>query len=251
MLNRRIAVLIILFCATLGTAPARASAATADIPYLYKVTLVQAAPGKLLELIDLYKVRSSAYQAAGDELPLWMRHSQGDHWDLMILFPMGSYTDFYQAERIAKRKQSEQASKLENKIKENIAWQEDLFAYGPPLADLRKAFAGGAFFHVEMFVSLPGKFADLYKEREMENAYAKSLKEPENFIFVRDQGAAWDIFTIGVFRDLKHYAESADVPAKEQEAAAKAAGFEAPAQIGPYLRRFIREHHDTLAVAVK
>ncbi|HSM79707.1 MAG TPA: hypothetical protein VLT57_18845, partial [Bryobacteraceae bacterium] len=65
------------------------------------------------------------------------------------------------------------------------------------------------------------------------------------------QGAAWDIFTIGVFHDLKHFAASADVPAQDQEAAAKAAGFEAPSQIGPYLRRFIREHHDTLAVAVK
>jgi hypothetical protein len=102
-----------------------------------------------------------------------------------------------------------------------------------------------------MFVASPGKFADLYKEREMENAYAKAVKEPENFIFVRDQGAAWDIFTIGVFRDLKHYAESADVNPKDAEAAAKAAGFDAPSQIGPYLRRFIREHHDTLAVAIK
>src|SRR4029077_4864774 len=151
-------------------------------------------------------------------------------------------------ERTAKRKQ---AARLEEKIEENIAWQEDLFAYGPPLADLRKAFAAGAFFHVEMFVALPGKFADLYKEREMENAYSKALKEPENFIFVRDQGAAWDIFTIGVFRDLKHYAESAAALPKNQEAAAKAAGFDAPSQIGPYLRRFIREHHDTLAVAIK
>ena len=60
-------------------------------------------------------------------------------------------------------------------------------------------------------MALPGMFTDLYKEREMENTYAKAIKEPENFIFVRDQGAAWDIFTIGVFRDLKHYAESADV----------------------------------------
>ena len=85
----------------------------------------------------------------------------------------------------------------------------------------------------------------------MENAYAKALKQPENFIFVRDQGAAWDIFTIGVFRDLKHYAQSADATPNDQEAAAKAAGFEAPSQIGPYLRRFIREHHDTLAVAIK
>jgi hypothetical protein len=240
------AVFLLLICIACA-----AGAHAADTPYLYKVTLVQAAPGKLLDLIDLYKARTAADQSAGDEAPFWMRHSQGDHWDLMILFPMGSYADYYRTERISKRKQVEQSARLEEKFKENIAWQEDLFAYGPPLADLRKAFANGGFFHVEMFVALPGKFADLYKEREMENTYAKALKEPENFIFVRDQGAAWDIFTIGVFRDLKHYAESADVPAKDQEAAAKAAGFDAPSQIGPYLRRFIRMHHDTLAVAVK
>jgi hypothetical protein len=224
-------------------------ARAADNPYLYKVSLVQAAPGKLLELVDLYKGRAAELKQAGDEAPLWMRHSQGDHWDLMILWPMGSYAEFYKLERVGKRQSAEKPHASE--IAGDIAWQEDLFAYGPPLADLRKAFANGAFFHVEMFVALPGKFADLYREREMENAYSKALREPENFIFVRDQGAAWDIFTIGVFRDLKHYAESADVPAKDQEAAAKGAGFDAPGQIGPYLRRFIREHHDTLAVAVK
>ena len=224
----------------------------APAQYLYKVTLVQAAPGKLLELIDLYKARAAAYQAAGDELPLWMRHSQGDHWDLLILFPISSYSDYYQSERIAKRQKAEASlAGSADRFKADIAWQEDLFAYGPPLADLRQAFANGGYFHVEMFVALPGKFADLLQERQMENAYAKALKEPENFIFTRDQGAAWDIFTIGVFRDLKHYAESADVPAKDQEAAAKAAGFEAPIQIGPYLRRFISTHHDTLATTIK
>ncbi len=223
--------------------------AVGDEPaYLYKVSLVQAAPGKLPELIDLYKIAFADLQKAGDEAPLWMRHSQGDRWDLMILYPMNSYAEYYKAERIAKRDKIDLRVALMPQL---IAWQEDLFAAGPPIAELQKAFATGGFFHVEMFISLPGKFGDLYKERQMENAYSKALKEPENFIFVRDQGAAWDIFTIGVFRDLKHYAESADVPAKDQEAAAKAAGFEAPSQIGPYLRRFIREHHDTLAVAVK
>jgi hypothetical protein len=221
----------------------------AENSFLYKVTLVQAAPGKLLELIDLYKAKGAACQAAGDEASLWMRHSQGDHWDLLILFPMGRYSDFYQGQRVQKRSQIEKA--FRDRMKEDIAWQEDLFVYGPPLADLRKGFAEGTFFHVEMFESLPGKFADLYKEREMENAYSKALKQPQNFIFVRDQGAAWDIFTIGVFRDLKHYGEGTSLSPSEQEAAAKAAGFESPGQIGPYLRRFIRTHHDTLAVAVK
>jgi hypothetical protein len=243
---RKQAVLLLLLCSFLVEV-----ARAADSTYLYKVTLVQAAPGRLLDLIDLYKARAAELKQAGDETPLWMRHSQGDHWDLMLIFPVSSYAEYYQPARIAKRQQARQTAKFDDKFKEQIAWQEDLFAYGPPLADLRKAFSNGAFFHVEMFIALPGKFADLYKEREMENSYSRSLKEPENFIFVRDQGAAWDIFTIGVFRDLKHYAESADALPKDQEAAAKAAGFETPSQIGPYLRRFIRQHHDTLAVAIK
>src|SRR6266567_4078405 len=165
------AVLLLLLCIA-----CTAGAGAAENPYLYKVTLVQAAPGKLLDLIDLYKAKTAAYQPAGDEAPFWMRHSQGDHWDLMILFPMGSYADYYRPERISKRKQAEQSAKLEEKFKENIAWQEDLFVYGPALADLRKGFASGGFFHVEMFEALPGKFTDLYKEREMENTYAKGLK---------------------------------------------------------------------------
>lgn len=85
----------------------------------------------------------------------------------------------------------------------------------------------------------------------MENAYQKALNRPQNFIFVRDQGAAWDVFTLGCYRDLKHYAESADIAEKDQEAAAKAAGFEAANRIGPYLRTLIAQHHDTLAVSVK
>ncbi|HWG50456.1 MAG TPA: hypothetical protein VN669_12225 [Candidatus Acidoferrales bacterium] len=239
--------LTLLLCTILAALGSRAFAA--DNSYLYKVTLVQAAPGKLTELIELNKARFPDLKSAGDETPLWIRHSQGDHWDLMILYPMGSYTDYYQSERIARRSKAE--SRTAKQITSDVAWQEDLFAYGPPVAELRKSLGDGGLFHVEMFISLPGMFADLYKEREMENAYSRAVHEPENFIFVRDQGAAWDIFTIGVFRDLKHYAQSADVPAKDQEAAAKAAGFQSPGDIGPYLRRFIREHHDTLAVTVK
>jgi hypothetical protein len=257
MRHRYVWVLLFLCCgaaaafAVAPQEPQRFVAVTTQTPYLYKVTLAQAAPGKLLELIELYKTQAELVKAAGDEAPLWMRHSQGDHWDLLILWPMGSYSEYYQQERVEKRWHTQAASRLQTQINANTAWQEDLFVRGPALADLRKAFAAGAFFHVEMFIALPGMFGELWKEREMENAYAKALKQPENFIFLRLAGAAWDIFTIGVFRDLKHYAESADALPKDQEAAAKAAGFDAPSQIGPYLRRFIREHHDTLAVAIK
>ena len=85
----------------------------------------------------------------------------------------------------------------------------------------------------------------------MENAYLRTLKRPENMIFVRDQGAGWDLFTVNTFRDLKHYAEIVDVPEQDQEAAAKAAGFEGVKFIGAYLRSLINRHHDTLGTAIK
>jgi len=224
------------------------SATASETTYLYRARLVQAAPGKLLEAIDLYRASLAGYKDAGDELPLWMRHSQGDHWDLLILIPMKSYDEYYNPGRIARRKSQRDSLR---KLDELIAWQEDVFVYGPPIDEVRKTFASSAFFHVEMFHSLAGKQSELFKEREMENAYLKTLKRPENFIFVRDQGAAWDLFTIGAYRDLKHFAESAGIPESEQEAAAKAAGFEAANRIGPYLRTLISSHHDTLAVSVK
>ncbi len=236
---------LLLIILALFAVSTRASAPT----YLYKTTLVQAAPGRLLDLIESHKSSLTEYQRAGDEQPLMMRHSQGDRWDLLLLIPMKSYADYYSPERVSKRNQTIKES--QDKLDALIAWQEDVFVYGPPLAEIQKAFASSAFFHVEMFDALAGKQDELFKEREMENAYLKTLKRPENLIFVRDQGAAWDLFTIGTYRDLKHFAESASIPETDQEAAAKAAGFEAANRIGPYLRTLISLHHDTLAVRVK
>ena len=181
-----------------------------------------------------------------------MRHSQGDRWDLLLLFPMGSWGEYYAADRIARRQKAGQAAISELlRLSGDVAWTEDVFVYGPPLAETRAALAPAGYFHVEMFESLPGMENSLYRQREMENAYSKALDLPQNLIFVRAAGAAWDLFTIGAYRDLKHYAESADVPEAKQEAAAKAAGFDGVKAIGPYLRTLISLHHDTLATAIK
>jgi hypothetical protein len=231
-------------------------ATTADADYLYKAMFVRAAPGRLLDLIALYKERMPVYDASGDLRPFRMRHSQGDQWDLMFLFPMESYSEYFKPDRIAKRKQAAEKAGLPQdqfakKFYELVAWHEEVFVEGPALAQVQKAFGGAGFYHVEIFLALPGKQAELYHEREMENAYLKALSRPENLIFTHDQGAAWDLFTIGCYRDLKHYAESADIPDEKEEQAARAAGFEGADKIGPYLRTLIQLHHDTLAVAVK
>jgi len=244
-MTRQTRLLLPLIVLVVFTASTSASAPT----YLYQAKLVQAAPGKLLDVIDLYKSALTEYKNAGDEQPLMIRHSQGDHWDLLLLIPMKSYADYYTPGRVSKRRQVLKES--QDKLDALISWQEDVFVYGPPLPELQKAFASSAFFHVEMFDALAGKQSELFREREMENSYLKALKRPENLIFVRDQGASWDLFTIGTYRDLKHFAESAGIPETDQDAAAKAAGFEAANRIGPYLRTLISSHHDTLAVNVK
>jgi len=247
MLRSTLALIAFVLVAPFHTAYAQEPSQPA---YLYKTSLVQAAPGKLLDLIDAYKrIFAEETKVAGDATPLWMRHSQGDRWDLLILVPMGSYMNYYKPDRLVKR--DTVLDTWRERLKNDIAWQEDIFVYGPPLEDLRKAFAGAGLFHVEMFESLPGKQAELKKQREMENAFSRAVKAPENFIFLRDQGAAWDLFTIGCFENLKHYAQAADVPPAEADAAAKSAGFESTAQIGPYLRTLIALHHDTLAAAIK
>jgi len=228
---------------------------TAEDSYLYKAMLVRAAPGRLQEVITLYKNRMAYYDAAADERPFLMRHSQGDQWDLMLLFPMGSYTEYYSIERLAKREKADRIglsqAEFARILSERVAWHEENFVIGPPLEQVKKVMTDASFYHIEMFIALAGKHSELRRQREMENAYLKYLNRPQNLIFTRDQGAAWDLFTIGCYRDIKHFAESADIPVKDQEAAARAAGFESVDQIGPYLRTLINSHHDTLAVAVK
>ncbi len=216
------------------------------LTYLYKTTFLRAAPGKLLELIDLYKARMPVFDASGDERPFWWRHTQGDQWDLMILFPMGSYTEYYSEARVARRKRDDFAKKLEA----CVSWREDLFVYGPPLGTVKTLFNAAAYYHIEIFVSLPGRQEELLKERVRENIYQLGTGRPENMIFVRDQGAPWDLFTLGCYRDITHWASN-EATREQREAAAHKAGFDSPEAIGPYMRTLIDWHRDTMGVAIK
>jgi len=227
--------------------------AAAKPAYLYKTTFVRAAPGKLLDLIALYKSRMAVDDASGDGPLFWWRHTQGDQWDLMLLSPMGSYAEYYSKGRLARRDKAAGPSQEEfaRKLEACSSWREDIFVMGPPLEFVKKAFEGTAYYHIEIFVSLPGKQEELFKEREMENVYAVETGRPYNMIFVRDQGAVWDLFTLGCYRDIKHWAVGDEVTKEQRAAAARKAGFNGPDEIGPYMRTLIDMHRDTMGVAIK
>jgi hypothetical protein len=103
---------------------------------------------------------------------------------------------------------------------------------------------------VEIFVSLPGKKADLLEERRMENRYLRALGRPENLIFSTEVGGPWDAFSLGFYRDLQHYAQVAVQDPEDQERAAVSAGFQGAGYIGNHMRSLILYHRDTLAVSI-
>jgi len=245
-----------LYAIVFSALPAMGRSQSPAPTYLYKTTFVRAAPGKLLELVALYKSQMAVEEAAGDERPFWWRHTQGDQWDLMLLFPMESYSEYYSQERVSRRKKASEETPLSptefrRRLDACSAWREDVFVLGPPVETVKKAFEATAYYHIEICVALPGKQEELYREREMENAYQTALGRPEYMIFVRDQGATWDLYTLACFRDLMHWASSGDATKEKREAAARQAGFKDPDAIGPYLRTLIQMHRDTMGVAIK
>ncbi len=202
---------------------------------LFRMTLLRAAPGRVLDLVQDVRARVASLPPDVGR-PLLLRHSQGDHWDLFVLIPADAA-----AQRLDTRPLA--AASL-------VAWQQDELVRGPDVWSL-PGFADATVAHIEMFVALAGRQDELVRERQMENQYARALGRPATAIFVREYGAEWDTFTIGPYRSWKHYAERDDIKPDASAAAAKQAGFESDAHIGAYMRSLINTHQDTLLTVVK
>jgi hypothetical protein len=209
--------------------------------------MIQAAPGRSADLIALYRDNAPALAAAGDELPIVVRHSQGDRWDALAIQPMGSFADYYARERVAKR---ERTAAFAKRLDDLAAWREDEFVHGPPLADLRAFVKDAGLAHLEMLQALAGKRDELVREREMENAFNVARGRPATVIFTREHGAAWDVITLDVWRDWRQYGELQMIPADVSDAAARKAGFASADAVGVYMRTLISTHHDTLGPLV-
>ncbi len=231
--------------------PAPAPEAAQDAG-LYRVVNVRAAPGRLAALIELQEDRAALLEAVGEHPGYWMRHSQGDHWDLMLIQPIESMASFFAPDRLdrvraARSPRERTGAQLAMEIDDATAWREELFAAGPSADVVDGRFDGAGLFHIEMFVALAGKREELVREREMENVYLEALDRDPNLIFTRVAGAQWDSFTVGFYEDLMAYAQAGDRPLEDRQAAATLSGFGDTSRISTYLRELIASHHDTLA----
>lgn len=222
--------------------------------YLYKFTTLRAEAGSLEDVLTwISDIKASDYfKKSGVESPFVMRHSQGDQWDLMMILPMQSWEDYYDADTSKKRKDAE--AEFVKKFGggfSKIAFEQDHFAYGPHLKDFKVAYNENGLYHIEMFHAAAGKTDALYKQRQMENEYLSATGQVANMIFRRAGGSDVDIFTIGFHKDFKNFAADAPATPAEKEQAAKDAGFKDRADLSFYLRSLLNGHHDTFATKVK
>jgi len=195
----------------------------------YRITLLRATPGGLAEMIK--QVRSYKTMKKGN-LSI-MRHSQGDHWDLMLLEPTGpNPTSMMDFGKIADFQHSFLA-------KSEINWDK-----------IKPMSEASDLFHIEMFSASHGKSAELLKQRRMENTYLLATQRRPNVIFETTFGSDVDSFTIGYYTDMVQFATMPELPAEVFSKAAIDAGFESRDTIGLYLRELIVSHNDTLATRV-
>lgn len=222
--------------------------------YLYKVTTVRAEPGHFADLLDwISEMKSSGYfEAADTDMPLIMRHSQGDQWDLLKITPMESWSKYHSPTATQKRKAAAKAYADQLSVGYGlVAFEEDVFAYGPAWAQVKAAYEANGFYHIEMFKAVAGKTDALVEQRRMENIYLGLTAQQENMIFIRAAGSDIDVFTIGFHPDFESFVTQGEGTDTEREAAAKKAGFKDRADLSFYLRTLITGHHDTLAGKVE
>jgi len=214
----------------------------------YKITLLRAAPGELLQLIDEVKKRTADYVKNDGDQPYTIRHSQGDQWDFMIYEHIGSQQEYFEKSALLYQMFT---PVFGDSFYDLVAHHETIYSAGPNFIVVKNMFDSTGYYHVEMFNALPGRQAELLKQRQMENVDLEEIGRNPNLIFTVNEGANWDCFTLGGYRDIKHFAESADIPLEVEEKAAIKAGFKGVNDISPYLRSLIYRHHDTLGGKLK
>ena len=214
----------------LGAIASSPPGVTAQSPDLFRVTLLRATPGRLPALIG----EAKQYKSNLDDQLLIMRHSQGDHWDLMLLGPVGN-------------------DQLDtNDFGALVDFQHDFLARSATSwNNVRNSAEEAEVFHIEMFQAAATMRDELLREREMENAYLTGTGRNPNVIFETVLGSDTDLFTIGFYKSMISFATDPALTDAAYQKAAVEAGFKSRADIGFYLRQFIVGHQDTLASNVR
>jgi hypothetical protein len=213
--------------------PVAAQPPAAPARELYHIHVVQAAPGKLPELIDTYLKGPGPRPGDPQVDPLILRHREGAEWDVVVITPVGAdYSATAEAPPPEVLKFNETVAGL-------AAWHSDTIAAGPPWTVVQQALvptrsAQPAVFVVSDYRSLPGHRPQL--RRTLDQIAAAS--PGRSAVFSHVEGAAWNFFTVTRYDSWAAMGESTQPGASAQP------------DLGLDLRQHLAVHHDTVAVYV-
>lgn len=215
---------------------------------LYRITMLRAAPGNWVKLKAVIEGQgeAGATDADGRLIPYRIRHSQGAHWDFMLIQPIADLGLYF----------GDATAALETPFRSKVSaladFAEDWVVSGPSHYVLKAAYPGAGMFLVEMFRARAGMKGALLDSRHRENAVLVEIDTSANFVFVGRFGADWDVMTIGFYESLSAYAAAGSgISPEEEDRAARAHGFDGIGDLAPSLRSLLTEHSDTLATAMK
>jgi hypothetical protein len=106
-----------------------------------------------------------------------------------VIYPSGSWSEYYSKERIAKREAAAEASgtssaEFARLFSSMVAWHEDVYVEGPPLDIFRVHVKDAGLLHFEIMQALPGKRETLVEEFGIEPS--PPLRELERKILAQD-----------------------------------------------------------------
>ena len=215
---------------------------------LYRATLVQAAPGRLLDLIDLDKALAASVgqrrRGASLDAPQPGRQVGPAH-------PLADG----ELDRLLRRGTGCAPAALESGVRGRAGEGPRLDRLAGGCLRLRAAAAGvrdrftkAGYFHVEMFVASPGRQAELLREREMENAYDRALGLPDNLIFTRIAARPGTSSRSAATATSSTMPRAPTSPTRPRRRPRRAAGFEArtfhrpvPADLDPRASRHLAD----------
>jgi hypothetical protein len=202
-------------------------------PELYHIHVVQAAAGKLPELIDAYLKGPGPRPGDPQVDPLILRHREGGEWDLIVITPVGAD---YSATAEAPPPPVQQ---FNDTVAGLAAWHADTVALGPAWTVVQQALlptrsAAPAVFVVSDYRSLAGHRRQL--RQTLDRIAAASAGRTA--VFTHVEGAPWNYLTV-----TRH-----DSWAAVGESTQPGAG--AQPDLGLELRQHLAVHHDTIAMYV-
>jgi hypothetical protein len=200
---------------------------------IYHIHVVQAAAGKLPQLLNEYRNAPGPDPGEPQVSPIILRHREGGEWDLIVITPLGKQTTI-SAEPLPQAVQA-----YNQRIQPLTSWHGDTFVVGPSWATVQKALmpeanAPQTVYVVSDYRAIPGHRQQLRQvlDRNEQDTPGRAVT------FSHIEGAPWNFLTVTRYNSWTELGGATQPQAGQQP------------DPGLSIREHLAVHHDTICTYV-